>query len=72
MTPNQEEALYEFLENVTEPFTLENAVSFIRMIAPYKSDSRKGTRLAAEIAALINSRNIAFKLNKNYWVSYSF
>jgi hypothetical protein len=69
MTPNQEEALYEFLENVTEPFTLENAVSFIRMIAPYKLDSRKGTRLAAEIAALINSRNIAFKLDKDSWVS---
>jgi hypothetical protein len=69
MTPNQEEALYEFLENVTEPFTLDSAVSFVRMIAPHKPDSRKGTRLAAEIAALINSRNIAFKLNKGSWVS---
>jgi hypothetical protein len=69
MTPNQEEALYEFLENVTESFTLDSAVSFIRMIAPHKQDSRKGSRLAAEIAALINSRNIAFKLNKDSWVS---
>ncbi|MDR2052563.1 MAG: plasmid pRiA4b ORF-3 family protein [Treponema sp.] len=69
MTPNQEEALYEFLENVTEPFTLDNAVSFIRMIAPHKSDSRKGARLAAEIAALLNARNIAFKLSKDRWVS---
>jgi hypothetical protein len=69
MTPNQEEALYEFLENVTEPFTLENAASFIRMTAPRKSDSRKGTRLTTEITALLNSRNIAFNLNKNRWVS---
>jgi hypothetical protein len=69
MTPNEEEALYEFLENVTEPFTLDSAVSFVRMIAPHRSDSRKGTRLAVEITALINARNIAFKLSKDSWVS---
>jgi hypothetical protein len=69
MTSDQEEALYEFLENITEPFTLDNAVSFIRIVAPYKHDSRRGTRLAAEIAALINSRNVAFKLNGDSWIS---
>jgi hypothetical protein len=69
MTPNEEEALYEFLENVTEPFILDSVVSFVRMIAPHKPDSRRGTRLAVEIAALINSRNIAFKLSKDSWVS---
>ncbi|MDR1353612.1 MAG: plasmid pRiA4b ORF-3 family protein [Treponema sp.] len=69
MTTSQEDALYEFLENVTEPFALDSAVSFIRMIAPNKSDFRKGNRLAAEITALINSRNIAFKLGENRWVS---
>ncbi|MDR2094348.1 MAG: plasmid pRiA4b ORF-3 family protein [Treponema sp.] len=69
MTSDQEEALYEFLENITEPFTLDNAVSFIRIVAPYKHDSRRGTRLAAEIAALINSRNVAFKLNDDSWIS---
>ncbi|MDR0452620.1 MAG: hypothetical protein LBH15_06210, partial [Treponema sp.] len=69
MTTSQEDALYEFLENVTEPFTLDNAVSFIRMIVPHKPDFRKGSRLAAEIEALINSRNIAFRLGENRWVS---
>jgi hypothetical protein len=69
MTASQEDALYEFLENVTEPFTLDSVVSFVRMLAPHKSGSQKGNRLAAEIAALINSRNIAFRLSENNWIS---
>jgi hypothetical protein len=64
MTANQEDALYEFLENVTEPFTLDSVVSFVRMVAPHKT-----TRLAMEITALINSRNIAFRLGDKRWVS---
>ncbi|MDR1909088.1 MAG: plasmid pRiA4b ORF-3 family protein [Spirochaetaceae bacterium] len=64
MTVNQEDALYEFLENVTEPFTLDNVVSFVRMAAPQKT-----IRLAMEITALINSRNIAFRLGEKRWVS---
>jgi hypothetical protein len=64
MTSNQEDALYEFLENITEPFTLDNIVSFVRMVAPHKM-----SRLAVEITALINSRNIAFRLGEKRWVS---
>jgi hypothetical protein len=64
MTATQEDALYEFLENVTEPFTLENVVAFIRMIVPQRTG-----RLAMEITALIDSRNIAFRLGNNRWVS---
>jgi hypothetical protein len=64
MTPSQEDALYEFLENVTEPFTLEDVVAFIRMIDP-----KRVGRLAAEVAALIDSRNIAFSLGTKRWVS---
>jgi hypothetical protein len=64
MTPNQEDALYDFLENVTEPFTLEDVTAFIRMIEPKRSG-----RLAMEVAALIDSRNIAFRLDSRRWVS---
>ncbi|GHV87131.1 hypothetical protein AGMMS50255_4270 [Spirochaetia bacterium] len=64
MTINQEEALYDFLENVTEPFTLEDITAFIRMIEP-----RPGNRLSMEIASLIDSWNIAFKLDSRRWVS---
>jgi hypothetical protein len=64
MTPNQEDALYDFLENVTEPFTLEDVTAFIRMIEP-----KRGGRLSMEVASLIDSRNIAFKLDSRHWVS---
>jgi hypothetical protein len=64
MTLSQEDALYEFLENVTEPFKLEDVVAFVRMIDPKKTG-----RLAMEIASLIDYRNIAFRLGTNRWVS---
>ncbi|MDR3161904.1 MAG: plasmid pRiA4b ORF-3 family protein [Spirochaetaceae bacterium] len=64
MTPSQEDALYEFLENVTEPFGINDVTAFIRMI-----DSKRNGQLADEISALIESRNIAFRLGANRWVS---
>jgi hypothetical protein len=64
MTPNQEDHLYEFLENVTEPFTLEDVTAFIRMVEP-----KRGGRLSFEVASLIDSRNIAFRLDSRHWVS---
>jgi hypothetical protein len=64
MTANQEDALFDFLENVTEPFTLEDVSAFIRMIEP-----KKNSRLELEISALLDSRNIAFRLNTRQWVS---
>jgi hypothetical protein len=64
MTPNQEDALYNFLENVTEPFTLDDVTEFIRMLEP-----RRDRNLATEIAALINSRNVAFRLDSYQWLS---
>ncbi|MDR2103418.1 MAG: plasmid pRiA4b ORF-3 family protein [Treponema sp.] len=64
MTINQEDALYEFLESVTKPFTLEEVVSFIRMIDPKRSG-----RLGMEVTALINSHNIAFRLDTKRWIS---
>ncbi|MDR3333991.1 MAG: plasmid pRiA4b ORF-3 family protein [Treponema sp.] len=64
MTISQEDALYEFLENVTGPFSPEDVVAHIRK----KSPQRTG-RLALEITSLINSRNIAFRLDTKKWLS---
>ncbi|MDR2516749.1 MAG: plasmid pRiA4b ORF-3 family protein [Spirochaetaceae bacterium] len=65
MTQNQEDALYEFLENATGPFSIDNIVSFVRMAGSRK----QSPRLAQEITALINSRNIAFRLGDRRWIS---
>jgi hypothetical protein len=64
MTISQEEALLDFLENVTEPFDLEDAVTYIRMIDP-----KRINRLAAEAEAFINFRNIAFQIGNRRWIS---
>lgn len=56
--------LYDFLENVTEPFTLEEVTAYVQM-----PESKRNNRLALEIAALIDTRNIAFRLDKRQWVS---
>jgi hypothetical protein len=57
MTFKQEDALYDFLENVTEPFSLDNITAFIRMVEP-----RRHSRLAAEIESFIETRRLAFPL----------
>jgi hypothetical protein len=64
MTIDQEEALLDFLENVTEPFDLEDVVTYIRMIDP-----KRINKLAAEAEAFINFRNIAFQIGNRRWIS---
>ena len=64
MTPNQEEALYDFLDNVTGTFKLDDVVSFIKMFEP-----KKNNRLALEIDAYINFQNLAFSTGTGSWVS---
>ena len=64
MTLNQENALYDFLENVTEPFTLDDVTMFINMLKLSENKT-----LSKEITAMINARNIAFPLNNLQWVS---
>jgi hypothetical protein len=64
MTENQEDALYDFLENITEPFTLEDVMVFVRMI-----DFSKSKNLAEEITSFIDSQHVAFRLEKDRWVS---
>ncbi|MDR0496630.1 MAG: plasmid pRiA4b ORF-3 family protein [Treponema sp.] len=64
MTENQEEALYDFLDNAGGAFELVDAVFFIRMIEPNNIN-----RLPAEVEAFINFRNLAFPIGKERWVS---
>jgi hypothetical protein len=64
MTINQEDALYDFLENVTEPFTLDDVCAFVRLIEPKRSG-----RLGTEIASFIETRHIAFPLGGKRWLS---
>ncbi|MDR0599287.1 MAG: plasmid pRiA4b ORF-3 family protein [Treponema sp.] len=64
MTINQEDALYDFLENVTEPFTLEDISAFIRMV-----EAKRNGRLAAEIASFMDTRRMAFPLGGKRWIS---
>ncbi|AEF86444.1 conserved hypothetical protein [Treponema primitia ZAS-2] len=64
MNEKQEDALYDFLENNRDPFTLEEVTGFVRLLAFYKHD-----HLGEEIASFIDSQNIAFKLGPERWVS---
>jgi hypothetical protein len=64
MSPEQEDALYDFLENITEPFSLENVTSYVRMVV-----HRRVSHLAQDIREFINSRNIAFRKEQDRWVS---
>lgn len=64
MEIDQEEALYEFLENVTEPFTLDDITVYVQA-----SGQKPNKKLAAEINTYLDARNIAFKQDYKYWVS---
>lgn len=64
MTPNQEEALYDFLDSVNKDFVLDEAVTYIR-----KLDPRCSGWLAQELEAFINSRKLAFPKGAGRWVS---
>jgi hypothetical protein len=64
MELDQEEALYEFLENVTEPFTLDDITVYVQA-----SGQKRNKRLSYEIASYLDARKIAFKQDNNRWVS---
>ena len=64
MTAIQEEALYDFLDNATRPFELDEAVSYIKKTGPVKT-----SRLTAEVDAFIKTRNLAFPSGERRWVS---
>jgi len=64
MNFDQEEVLYEFLDKVAEPFTLEEAADYIKT-----SGKKQNKRLMQEIAAYLDTRKIAFKQDHKHWVS---
>ncbi len=65
MTVIQEDALYEFLESATDAFSLDEIVSFIRLVDPIGGMKR----LAEEVKSFMSSRNLAFHLEKKTYIS---
>jgi hypothetical protein len=64
MIASQEEALYDFLDNVKGAFELDEVVSLIRLLDP-----RRSNKLAPDVEAFINSRNLAFQAGPKRWIS---
>jgi hypothetical protein len=64
MTETQEDALYEFLEYSRDPFTLNEVVGFVRLL-----DFSRNKRLGEEVAAFIDSQNLAFRMGSGRWLS---
>jgi len=64
MDLEQEEALYEFLENTVEPFTLDDITAYLQ-----SSGQKRSKRLALDVASYIDTRKIAFKQDNRHWVS---
>ena len=64
MNEVQEEALYDFLENTTDDFGLEEIVAYIKKLEP-----RRANKLSMEVEAFIRIRNLAFPLGEKRWVS---
>jgi hypothetical protein len=64
MTLIQEDAFYDFLDSISEPFSLDDIVSFIRMM-----DSKQAGRLRMEISSMLGSRKLAFQVDDHHWVS---
>jgi hypothetical protein len=64
LTIAQEEALYEFLENSREPFTLKDIAQAVRRV-----DRSGGARLATQIAHILVTRRLVFESEKNCFLS---
>jgi hypothetical protein len=64
MELEQEEALYEFLENTAEPFTLEDISGYVQAFG-----KKRNKRLNLEISAYLETRKIAFRQDNRRWVS---
>jgi hypothetical protein len=64
LTITQEEALYEFLENVREPFTLKDVTLAVR-----SAERGGGAKLTTQIAHILVNRRLVFEGEKNYFLS---
>ena len=61
---DQEEALYEFLENTTKPFNLNEITNYVQ-----DSKHKHDKKLSMEIAAYLDARKIAFRYDNQHWIS---
>ena len=61
---DQEEALYRFLEDAGEPFTLDDITSYVQDYG-----QKRNKKLSLEIASYLDTRKIAFKQDNRNWVS---
>ncbi|MCL2373958.1 MAG: plasmid pRiA4b ORF-3 family protein [Treponema sp.] len=61
---SQEEIIYDFLDAAAGTFDLADLVSYMRKIEPARFN-----QLAAEAAAFIDFRNLAFPIGKHRWMS---
>ena len=64
MTFGQEEAIYDFLDNMADPFDLEMIMSYIRLV-----DSTRISHLADEVKNFINDHKLAFNMRTRQWIS---
>ncbi|GHV84242.1 hypothetical protein AGMMS50212_15820 [Spirochaetia bacterium] len=64
MTSEQEDALYHFLDERIEPFTLKDAA-----MASMSKDYRKFGRLQNIIAGILSIRRLAFPMPDGFWLS---
>jgi hypothetical protein len=65
MTISQENALYQFLENTTTPFTVEEAAFYIRKMGSHQ----RASHLVVEIISLFINQKIAFSFDARRWLS---
>ncbi|MCL2410498.1 MAG: plasmid pRiA4b ORF-3 family protein [Treponema sp.] len=64
MDLEQEELLYEFLDNTTVPFTLDDIVLYVQ-----NTGQKRNKRLHGEIGSYLDDRKIAFRQDNRHWVS---
>jgi hypothetical protein len=64
MTFNQEDALYDFLENATGQFTLDAITAYVKAV-----DNKRVSRLSIEIAGYLDTQKLAFPRGPKKWIS---
>ena len=64
MTFSQEDAIYDFLDNIADPFDLDMIMTYLRLV-----DSTRISHLADEIRDFINNQKLAFSLGNRQWIS---
>ncbi|MCL2209759.1 MAG: plasmid pRiA4b ORF-3 family protein [Treponema sp.] len=69
MDLEQEESLYEFLENAKDPFEIDDIVAYLQGSSAKRGAGKRDKRLLYEVNAYLDTRKIAFKIDNRHWVS---